>query len=169
MNTPKRPSFQTLSPRTLSALVEASATINASLNLHDVLQAIAQTAAAVLRSEASSVMMLNKRRSTLVFMAAVGDRGPALIGEEFEADLGIAGRVTETGEAMIVADVRQSKDFFQGIDAKSSFQTRGVMAAPLIWKDEGCCAPTSSRTSIPAIPTRSWHCGAKRASTKLVD
>jgi transcriptional regulator with GAF, ATPase, and Fis domain len=119
MNTPNRPSFQTLSPRTLSALVEASAAINASLNQHDVLQAIARTAAAVLRSEASSVMMLNKRRSTLVFMAAVGDRGPALIGEE-----------------MIVADVRQSKDFFHGIDAKSSFQTRGVMAAPLIWKDE---------------------------------
>ncbi len=136
MNTPSHTAFQTLSPRTLSALVEASATINASLNLHDVLQAIARTAAAVLRSEASSVMMLNKRRSTLMFMAAVGDRGPALIGEEFEADLGIAGRVAETGEAMIVADVRQSKDFFHGIDAKSSFQTRGVMAAPLIWKDE---------------------------------
>jgi len=136
MSTLGKPSFQALSARTLSALVESSAAINASLNPGEVLQAIAQTAAAVLRSEASSVMLLDKRRDALVFMAAVGDRGPALIGEEFDANLGIAGRVAATGEAMIVPDVRQSKDFFQGIDAKSSFQTLGLMAAPLIWKGE---------------------------------
>jgi Nif-specific regulatory protein len=126
--------FRGLSPRQVSALVEASSTINASLNLGEVLQAIAQKAAVVLRSEASSVLMLDRRRNKLVFMAAVGDRGPALIGEEFDADLGIAGRVAASAKAVVVGDVRDSKDFFRGIDAKSSFQTRGLIAAPLIWK-----------------------------------
>ncbi|HUN82043.1 MAG TPA: sigma 54-interacting transcriptional regulator [Phycisphaerae bacterium] len=128
--------YRGLSPRTVSALVEASAAINASLNLSDVLQAIAQKAAVVLRSEASSVMMLDKRRQRLVFAAAVGDRGPALIGEEFDASLGIAGKVAATGKAFIVSDVRENKDFFRGIDAKSSFQTKALVAAPLIWKGE---------------------------------
>jgi len=120
----------------MSALVEASSAINASLNPGEVLQAIAQKAAVVLRSEASSVLMLDKRRNRLVFMAAVGDRGPALIGEEFDAGLGIAGRVAATGQGVVVRDVRENRDFFRGIDAKSSFQTRGIIAAPLIWKGE---------------------------------
>jgi Nif-specific regulatory protein len=128
--------YRGLSPRAAAALVEASAAINASLNLGEVLQAIAHKAAVVLQSEASCVLLLHKRRKKLVFMAAVGDRGPALIGEEFDADLGIAGKVAATGESVIVPDVRQCKDFFEGIDAKSSFQTRGLMAAPLIRKDE---------------------------------
>jgi len=81
-------------------------------------------------------MLLDKRRDKLVFMAAVGDRGPALIGEEFDAKLGIAGQVAASGKALIVADVEQSGDFFRGIDAKSSFQTRGLIAAPLIWQTE---------------------------------
>ncbi len=128
--------FRNLSPRTVSVLVEASAAINASLHLGDVLQAIAMKAAAVLRSEASSVLMLDRRRNKLKFMAAVGDRASALIGEEFDANLGIAGRVVATAQPTIVGDVRENKDFFKGIDAKSSFQTRGMVAAPLIWKGD---------------------------------
>ncbi|OWY71312.1 hypothetical protein B7486_12015 [cyanobacterium TDX16] len=129
-------SYRSLSPRMTSALVEASAAINASLNLAEVLQAVAHKAAVVLRSEASSVLLLDKRRNRLVFMAAVGDRGPSLIGEEFDAGLGIAGKVAMTGKPVVVSDVRDHRDFFRGIDAKSSFQTRGLIAAPLIWKGD---------------------------------
>lgn len=128
--------YRGLPPRAATALMEASAAINASLNLTEVLQAIAHSSAAVLRSEASSVLMLDRRRNKLVFMAAVGDRGPSLIGEEFDANLGIAGRVQTSGKPIIVPDVHQSHDFFRGIDAKSSFQTKGLVAAPLIWKGE---------------------------------
>jgi Nif-specific regulatory protein len=135
-NVSNNTSYRGLSPRAASTLVEASAAINASLNLGDVLQAIAHKAAAVLQSEASSVLLLDKRRKKLVFMAAVGDRGSSLIGEEFDADLGIAGKVAASGKPIIVPDVRQCKEFFRGIDAKSSFQTRGLIAAPLIRKDE---------------------------------
>ncbi len=88
--------------------MEATAAINASLDIAEVLQAIAMKAAVVLQSEASSVLLLDKRRNKLVFMAAVGDRGPALLGEEFDADLGIAGKVAATGDSVIVADVRQN-------------------------------------------------------------
>ena len=84
--------------------------------MRTVLQAIAQSAAAVMRAEASSVMLLDPRRKKLIFQAAVGDRSDILIGEEFDADLGIAGRVCSTGEPEIVGDVQQSKFFFKGID-----------------------------------------------------
>ncbi len=121
-----------LTPQALSALLDASAAINSSLELQRVLQAIAQSAAAVMRAEASSVLLLDARRRKLIFRAAVGDRGAVLIGEEFDADLGIAGRVCKTATSEIVTDVQEHKHFFSGIDDKSSFQTRGLVAAPLI-------------------------------------
>jgi len=133
---PEPTSYRSWPPQTLSALVDASAAINATLEFTSVLQAIAQTSAAVLRCEASSVLMLDKRRNKLIFHAAVGDRGQALIGEEFDANLGIAGKVIQTAKWQIVGDVKENKDFFRGIDAKSSFETRTLIAAPLVYKGE---------------------------------
>ncbi len=120
---------------TLSALLNASSAINSSLDLPTVLQNIVQNAAAVMRAEASSLLLLDSRRNKLVFHAAVGDRSDLLKGEEFDAELGIAGRVCKTAKPMIVTDVQQSKFFFRGIDDKSSFQTRGMVAAPLVYQD----------------------------------
>ena len=121
---------------TLAALVEASAAINASLELSTTLQAVARCAADVLDAEASSVLLLDKGRGKLVFQAAVGDRSDALLGEEFDADLGIAGRVASTGQAMLVTDVAGNDTFFKGIDDKCSFQTRGLIAAPMRCRDQ---------------------------------
>lgn len=133
---PEASPYRSLPPRTLSALIEASAAINATLEPATVLSSIARMSAVVMRAEASSVLTLDRRRKRLVFRAAVGDRSDSLIGEEFDADLGIAGRVVRTAEPQMVQDVRQSNDFFRGIDDKSSFQTRGIIAAPLVYKNE---------------------------------
>ena len=126
----------TLTTQAMSALLEATTAINSSLDMPRVLQAIAQSAAAVMRAEASSVLLLDPRRNKLTFKAAVGDRSDALIGEEFDANLGIAGRVCKNGQPELVTDVSQSKHFFKGIDDKSSFRTRGLMAAPLVHQGE---------------------------------
>jgi Nif-specific regulatory protein len=128
-------SARSLPPRTLSALVESSAAINASLDIGACLQAIARSAANVLQAEASSVLLLDRGRNKLVFLAAVGDRSDFVIGEQFDADLGIAGRVAQTGEPAIVTDVAQDHDHFKGIDDKASFTTRGLIAMPLIHQD----------------------------------
>jgi Nif-specific regulatory protein len=121
-----------ISRRTLTLLLDASAAINASLDLPATLQAVARYAAEVLDAAASSVLLLDRARKKLIFKAAVGDRSDVLLGEEFNADLGVAGRVTATGEPLLVSDVRQSSDFFRGIDDKSSFVTRDLIAAPLV-------------------------------------
>ncbi|MGB2986453.1 MAG: sigma 54-interacting transcriptional regulator [Phycisphaerae bacterium] len=123
-------------PETLSSLVEASAAINSTLELKVVLDQIAHSAATVMRAEASSVLMLDRRRNTLIFAAAVGKQARALLGKEFDAGLGIAGRVLKGRQAESVADVSLSPDFFPGIDEQSSFQTRGLIAAPMIYKSE---------------------------------
>ncbi len=126
----------TLDRRTLAALVEASATISSSLDLSTTLQAIARAAADVLTAEASSVVLLDRARQKLVFRAAVGIYGSLLLGEEFDANLGIAGRVAQSGIGALVPDVRRHPDFFGGIDAKSSFITRGMLVVPLKVRNE---------------------------------
>ena len=68
---------------TLAALLEASATINASLEPSETLQTIARVAATVLGAEGSSVLLLDKRRNKLIFQAAVGDRSDILIGDVY--------------------------------------------------------------------------------------
>ncbi|HSW46254.1 MAG TPA: sigma 54-interacting transcriptional regulator [Phycisphaerae bacterium] len=127
---------QALPSETLSALVEATAAINSTLDLEATLQAIARAATRVMRAEASSVLLIDPKRHKLIFMAATGESGEQLIGEEFDADLGIAGKVVKSGKPVLVGDVRQDTAFFKGIDDKSSFTTRGIIAAPMIKKDQ---------------------------------
>ncbi|MCK6485807.1 MAG: sigma 54-interacting transcriptional regulator [Phycisphaerae bacterium] len=128
--------YRSLPQRTMSALVEASASINATLEIGVVLDAIVRSAAMVLHAEASSVLMLDRKRNKLIFRAAVGDRGDLLLGEEFDANLGIAGYVARTAEPVLVRSAAQDKRFFKGIDDKSSFSTRGLIAAPLVYRGE---------------------------------
>ncbi|MEP0843874.1 MAG: sigma 54-interacting transcriptional regulator [Phycisphaerae bacterium] len=120
--------------RTLSALIEASAAINSSLDLQSTLQAIAETARDVMSAEASSVLLYDRDRRKLIFKAATGNRAEQLLGEAFDAEVGIAGRVLRTGQPALVDDVNQDQSFFRGIDDKSHFTTRGMVAAPLVHK-----------------------------------
>ncbi|MGE3182576.1 MAG: sigma 54-interacting transcriptional regulator [Phycisphaerae bacterium] len=116
--------------------METSKTINATLELPETLEAVAESAARVLDAEASSVLLLDRQRRRLVFSAAVGDRAPMLLGEEFDAKLGVAGKVAQSGEPLLVTDVGQSEFFFKGIDARASFRTRGLVAAPMEHRGE---------------------------------
>ncbi len=125
-----------ISQASLQALTEASAAINASLDLSRVLDTIARSAASVMEAEAGSVMLLDKRRGKLVFAAASGEHAAGLVGQEFDADLGIAGRVVASAQAVLVSDVAESNEHYKGIDQKSGFDTRELIAAPMVVGDE---------------------------------
>lgn len=116
---------------TLAALLEASVAINSSLDLDNALKAIARSAADVLDSHASSVLLFDPLRNKLVFKATIGDSAESLLGKEFDADRGIAGRVLATGRPEISADVPDDPDFYSEFDKKTAFQTERLIAAPL--------------------------------------
>ncbi len=126
----------TLDRKTLLALVEASQAIITELNLTDVFQRIAERAASVLEAEGASVLLFDESRKKLVFQAATGPNAGMLLGERFDAELGIAGQAVKAGRAMVVNDVSQNRHFFAGIDAKTHVRTRSIMAAPLTHQDQ---------------------------------
>jgi len=113
-------------------LAEASAFINSTLDLKTVLDNIAESAAKVMGAEAGSVLIHDKPRAKLVFVSATGERSHLVLGREFDADLGIAGRVAATGKAEIVDDVESDRGFYHGIDEISDFNTRTLAAAPMV-------------------------------------
>jgi len=125
----------------LTTLAEASALINSTLDLDSVLEHIVQRAAKVMRAEAASVLTYDRRRNKLVFAAAVvqsavGEQETALFGQEFDADLGIAGHVLKTRRPELVKDVASHPNFFAGIDERIAYKTRGLIATPMILQDE---------------------------------
>ena len=129
------PDEPSLNRRTLLALLDASQALISEPALDQVLQRVAEQAAAVLEAEGASVLLLDARANKLVFHAATGPKDDTLVGERFDAALGIAGQAVKTRRAVRVDDVRQNRHFFAGFDAQTQMQTRGIMAAPLIHLD----------------------------------
>ena len=117
-------------------LVRVLSAINSSLDPGEVLKTIAESAARIMEAEASSLLMLDRHSGKLVFAAASGPVGAGLIGQEFDADLGIAGRVISTRLPQVVRDVSSDPEFFQGIDEKSDFVTRELMAVPMLFRGD---------------------------------
>ena len=124
------------SAEALAALVDASAAINSAQDLDETLAVIARAAAAVMRAEASSVIMLDKARGKQVFRAAVGDRAHQLTGVEYDVSAGVSAKVLKAGEAVIIDDVAKERSHFKDIDALVKFNTRSIIAAPLVNKGE---------------------------------
>ncbi len=121
--------------QTLLALVEASQALIREPHLDHVLQCVVEQAAAVLHAEGASVLLLDQTREELVFRTATGPKGEQLVGDRFDSKLGIAGQAIRTGRPVRVDDVRQNRNFFEGVDAKTHMQTRAIIAAPLTCLD----------------------------------
>ena len=117
---------------TLLGLLESSRAIISEPELDRVLSRVAEQATSVFDAEGASVLLLDGDRNELVFRAATGPKGKELMGERFNATLGIAGQALRTGRPVHVSDVSQNRNFFEGVDAKSQMRTRSIIAAPLI-------------------------------------
>ena len=130
MNVSIEPHF--LSPSALTALTQAAAAINSTLELDRVLTTIARLACTVTRGESSSVLMLDSDEKKLVVAAATGQWREAFIAREYDATLGIPGEVVKTGYPKLVLDIHTEPRFHADIDRLSKHRTRSVIAAPMV-------------------------------------
>ncbi|KPK82064.1 MAG: hypothetical protein AMJ81_10110 [Phycisphaerae bacterium SM23_33] len=129
-------STKDLPRETLSSLLDASAAINAAQGLEETLGTIARAAAAVMRAEAASVIMLDKTRRKQVFAAVVGDRSDQLLGLEYDMGAGLSGQAITARQAQVHHDVSREKSHYKEFDALLAFRTRSLVAAPLVHKGE---------------------------------
>jgi putative methionine-R-sulfoxide reductase with GAF domain len=112
-------------------LLEINSSINSTIELDVLLRTIIDVAKMVVNAEASSLALLDRNSQELVFHFAAGAAGQKIEQMRIPAETGIAGYVAQTGEALIVPDVRQDPRFFSGADQASQFETRSMICVPL--------------------------------------
>ena len=105
-------------------------------DLQELLTTIVSIVTAELPSEEGSILLHDEETNEFEFFTAVGDTGAELVKLRFPADKGIAGRALREGRTLVVNDVQSSPDFYGSIDKDHDFQTKSILAAPLISGEE---------------------------------
>jgi GAF domain-containing protein len=119
----------------MSALQElnwATQQIISEENLFDLLDKILFSALNVLRADDGSLLLLDEETNELVFVLVHGDIGQELRGYRIGSDVGIAGWVATHRQPLIVNNPRQDWRFSEQVDVGFEFQTRSILAVPMI-------------------------------------
>ncbi|MBN1178951.1 MAG: GAF domain-containing sensor histidine kinase [Anaerolineae bacterium] len=127
-------SAQATRVKRLEQIIEISRALNSTLNLQLLLDAIIQAACDFTNTEASSIMLLDRKSGDLHFEAATGVRSAEIATLVVPMDSSVAGWVVQHGQPLIVADARSDPRFFQQIDDKIAFETRSLVVVPMAVK-----------------------------------
>ena len=106
--------------------------LNSTFNLDELLGIVMTTASEVIGAEAASLMLLDEKKSELVFKIALGEKGIDLK-QNFKVRLGegIAGFVAESGQTIVVNDVQSDPRFAQRFDRGTGFTSKAILCVPI--------------------------------------
>ncbi len=120
----------------LEQIIEVSRVINSTLNLEPLLHNIIQIATDLTTTEASSILLLDKKTGELHFEIATGVKGQEVKPIVVPLENSIAGSVVKEGKPLLIPDVRKdSRHYHQG-DDMTQFSTRSILGVPLRVKDK---------------------------------
>ncbi len=102
------------------------------LDISQILSNILDACRDLVSAEAWTILLKDPLRDRLLFSRTIGQKSKELEDKSIAIGQGIAGKVALTGEPQIVDDVTKSKDFYPGIDERTGFQTKSIMAIPMI-------------------------------------
>jgi len=117
--------------RELTFLQETSQVLTATLDLDSVLQSLMVQVRDYFQVEATSVALLDEETGELVFRVAVGEAGDEVVGLRLAPTQGIVGWVVQTGEPSLVPVAHADERFYSGIDDRTGFHTRTMLAVPI--------------------------------------
>jgi sigma-B regulation protein RsbU (phosphoserine phosphatase) len=112
----------------LEALVEASETLNRTSGLDDILHSILDLITAQLDCERATAFLRDRRTGKLHARQMTGSTQIEIV---LERGVGIAGYVAETGESLLINDVRADSRFDPSTDLRTGFTTKTMLCVPL--------------------------------------
>jgi len=112
-------------------LIEAGRLLLSTRNLGDVLQRIMQIVTIETNAEGGSIW-LRDADGRLECRATFGSGSKQLMGLKLDPQQGIAGWALHHRQSVLVEDAQQDERFYSKVDEEISFQTRDVMAVPLL-------------------------------------
>jgi signal transduction histidine kinase len=117
-----------------NTMLDLAREVNTARELPDLLNYIVITAAELLNSEASSILL--RKDDVLHFEVAFGEKGTEVIKLTVPLGAGIAGSVALSGKSTIVQKAEtKGSGIFKDIDKKSGITTRNLLCVPLQVKE----------------------------------
>jgi GAF domain-containing protein len=120
----------------LNTYLAVSSKIAQSLNLREVIEAVLYSSMEAVAAEAASVLLLDSEKKNFRFYGVEGPAKPVLLDVTFSVDQGLAGYVFQTQKSAIFNEVQQDPRFYGKFDSVSGFQTKNLVAIPLVAGDE---------------------------------
>lgn len=117
----------------LERLLEVIRMVSADLDDFTVLQSIISVASELTQSEVASILRYNEEDGYLHFVAAPWFHRDSI--ESVRVPLGesIAGWVFKYGKPLVIQDVKEDKRFYSEVDDAAEFQTKSIVAVPLLF------------------------------------
>ncbi len=112
----------------LNMLVQASKTVNSTLDITKLLGLILETATRATRADRGTVYLLDEANNEIWSEVAQGDD---MVQIRLPVGKGIAGYVTKTGQIVNIADAYKDSRFDPEIDRMSGYRTRNVLCMPM--------------------------------------
>ncbi len=118
----------------LEGLLEINRSLAAMLDLRPLLYCIVSAARELTQTEASSILLVDRKSGQLHFEAATNVQSVHSIVVPMEGS--VAGKVVQTGKPIVVPDVhKDSRTVYRQTDKQSGFVTRSILAVPLAARD----------------------------------
>jgi Nif-specific regulatory protein len=115
----------------IERLKEISTWVSSVLDLDQLLELVIETATAMMKAKASSLLLLDQRSKKLYFKVATGEKGEEVRKYELDPGQGIAGYVAEKGEPLLIPDVSKDPRWYKKISESVGFQTRSIACVPM--------------------------------------
>ncbi|MEO0129853.1 MAG: HD domain-containing phosphohydrolase [candidate division WOR-3 bacterium] len=120
--------------RDLETLIDASLVFSSTLDIDTLINIILQKAEELMDAEASSVFRIDEEKNELYFITARGEKGKEVKEIRIPMGKGIVGWVAQHKKPLLVPDVTKDPRWFSGVDKKTKFVTRSILAVPLMVK-----------------------------------
>jgi sigma-B regulation protein RsbU (phosphoserine phosphatase) len=127
-STPRTDSGQTAQDH-LRLIAEMTREFTASHDYKTIAQTSLERITKYVGAEAASLFLVSDGGDTLACSACYGPVD--ITGLRISAKSGVVGRTVQTRQGIMVRDVRDDLDFGAAVDAKTGFQTRSLLVAPL--------------------------------------
>lgn len=139
----------------LEKLLDVYALLSSTLDLKAVLAEVLNKAGAVLKAEASNIMLLDEAAGELVYEVALGEAGPRIMElQRLKVGTGISGWVAQNLKPLLAEDAYKDPRFFPGFDEKTGFRTKSVLCIPLFAKGRliGVAEIMNKKGGVPFTP-----------------
>ncbi|MFC1698860.1 ATP-binding protein [Candidatus Omnitrophota bacterium] len=105
-------------------------------SLDRLLNLIMEEATKTVDAEVSSIALYDKRKKDLYFTVALGEQGAQIKQFRIKLGQGIIGTVAKERKYLNIADVAKDKRFSSGLDKKTGFKSKSILAVPIVHKKE---------------------------------